>query len=134
MSRRKVKAERKRAVARRVNAARVEAEAVDDRKAKAIADLMWTIVNSSAYLIDDIRAALTHCPRAVVGAGRALAHGGRARGIVGPDPSVCPADHLIHAADHVDAAGDDLADTTDTGLRHLDHAIARLMLAREVTA
>ena len=132
MSRRRVKAERKRSVARRVNAARVEAEAVDDRKAKAIADLMWTIVNSSAYLIDDIRAALTHCPRGIAAIGRVLEIGGRARGVVGPSDDQTATLHLEHAIDHVRTALADPAAVADTGELESAHAGARCALAVEL--
>ncbi len=100
------------------------------------ADELGRLVRRLGLSATDIAAiadAVRHCPHAVAAAGRAMAHGGRARDVVGPDPKVSVGEHLIHAADHVEAAGPDLRAKTDLDLRHVDHAIARLMLAREAT-
>lgn len=86
----------------------------------------------SAPDIEAIADAVRHCPRALANAGRALAIGGRARNVVGPDPAQGWDEHLAHALDHLDAAGFNGRATTDTGLEHLAHAAARVLLAWEV--
>ena len=122
--------------------ARIEpkGEAVADwkRKGEANADLMWAIVDSdlSADLIDDIRAAILHCPRGIAAIGRVLAHGGRARAVVGPSEDQDAARHLEHARDHLLSAlayPDAVTDPgTDTGELESAHAGARCALAVEL--
>lgn len=114
----------------------MSAEHIRDMLARGTAaDAVAKLLRSSGLTSEQIAAVgelVRHTPHAASQAGLALAHGGRVRGVVGSSQDQGFGDHLDHAVDHLAVALEDAHAKTDTGLRELDHAVARLLLAGEV--